>query len=274
MDDRRATGVDGSGATRRKVLAGALAVGGVSALALGMPEEALASAPSDWYNVKVDYNARGDGSTDDTTAVQNAINAANSGNGGVVYFPPGTYEVGQLTTYSDVYFVGAGVGVSILQLKSGANSDLIITSGYSTSTTQQHFGFVDLSLDGNRSQNSSGGAGLRIYGKSFRVVNVDIYNCSGPGIFSSWQSGGDDMEAHLQSFKIHDCNGNGLEWHGPHDSCFVSFPGLPERDLRCLYDRQWLGMRVRQWACLGHAYICVVCHRSCVSCQLRRRRGE
>lgn len=42
------------------------------------------------------YNATGNGTTDDTAAVQAAINAA-SVNGGMVVFPPGTYAVSNLT---------------------------------------------------------------------------------------------------------------------------------------------------------------------------------
>ncbi|MFO0476592.1 MAG: glycosyl hydrolase family 28-related protein [Alphaproteobacteria bacterium] len=43
-----------------------------------------------WVSVK-DFGATGDGVTNDTTAIDNAIAAVNSAGGGVVYFPPGTY---------------------------------------------------------------------------------------------------------------------------------------------------------------------------------------
>lgn len=42
------------------------------------------------FNVK-NYGAKGDGTTDDTTSVQNAITAAKA-TGGTVYFPPGIYK--------------------------------------------------------------------------------------------------------------------------------------------------------------------------------------
>jgi hypothetical protein len=49
-------------------------------------------------NVK-DYGATGDGSTDDTVAIQNAINAAITGvRGGAVYFPPGYYILSSTLT--------------------------------------------------------------------------------------------------------------------------------------------------------------------------------
>jgi hypothetical protein len=45
----------------------------------------------DWLNVQSpEFGAKGDGTTDDTTAIQAAINAA--GIGGVVYFPKGVYR--------------------------------------------------------------------------------------------------------------------------------------------------------------------------------------
>ena len=57
------------------------------------------------YNVRNSpYNATGNGSTDDTAAVTNAISAAHSAGGGIVEFPSGTYLCGSLRILSNVTF--------------------------------------------------------------------------------------------------------------------------------------------------------------------------
>lgn len=70
-------------------------------------------------NVK-DYGATGNGSTDDTSAINSAIAAANTAGGGTVFFPKGTYIVSsQLTT------LGGNVAVSGV----GGNSSAVQLSG-------------------------------------------------------------------------------------------------------------------------------------------------
>jgi polygalacturonase len=54
------------------------------------------------YNVKT-YGAIGDGAADDTTAINNAISAANSVGGGTVLFPAGTYSSRSIHLKSNVY---------------------------------------------------------------------------------------------------------------------------------------------------------------------------
>lgn len=70
--------------------------------------------PSDWLNVKV-YGATGNGTTDDTSAIQATINALPSG-GGIVYLPRGTYRItSALTIVSDVFLRGAGANATIIK---------------------------------------------------------------------------------------------------------------------------------------------------------------
>lgn len=71
-----------------------------------------------YFNVK-DYGAVGDGTTDDTSAIQSAINAANTAGGGTVLFPAGTYLISSaLTIYSKIDFVGMGRLVSTIHQSS------------------------------------------------------------------------------------------------------------------------------------------------------------
>lgn len=81
--------------SRKKLLAAmgaGVGIAGVSLFKDAGSGAALASPPSDWQNVKIDHGAMGDGTTDDTAAIQAAVNAAAS-SGSIAYFPPGTYRV-------------------------------------------------------------------------------------------------------------------------------------------------------------------------------------
>lgn len=73
------------------------------------------------------YGAKGDGSTDDTTAIQAACTAADAAGGGVVYFPPGAYKTtATINVGIRVSLVGAVAGdpapdVSVIVSSTGAN---------------------------------------------------------------------------------------------------------------------------------------------------------
>ena len=68
---------------------------------------------SGWFNVKDNYGAVGNGSTDDTTSIQNAINAAQAAGGGIVFFPAGEYKITTaLSITSSITLMGCGSGGS------------------------------------------------------------------------------------------------------------------------------------------------------------------
>lgn len=78
----------------------------------------------DWVSVK-DFNAKGDGVTDDTIAIQNALNA---GAGGIVFFPIGTYIVNpQVFIPSNTWVLGSGPG-SVIQCNSSTLARGVLTN--------------------------------------------------------------------------------------------------------------------------------------------------
>lgn len=118
-----------------------------------------ANGVTDWFNVK-SYGATGNGTTDDTTAIQNAINACHTAGGGVVYFPAGTYLVTptgspaiglSLSGMQGVRLEGAGAQCTTL--KKGGNGTLIQLSGAATDTTGathcKYCNVANLAVNGN-----------------------------------------------------------------------------------------------------------------------------
>ena len=71
-------------------------------------------------NVVVDYGCAGDGITNDTTCISNAITAAGLSGSKVVYLPGGTYKVTGLTLTGDVEMMGDGVGKTIISSTTNA----------------------------------------------------------------------------------------------------------------------------------------------------------
>ncbi|WP_230419930.1 glycoside hydrolase family 28 protein [Catenulispora pinistramenti] len=67
------------------------AAGAAPAAAAVAPHPASAKAAAPVFNVK-DYGATGNGSTNDSPAVNKAVTAANAAGGGIVEFPAGTYK--------------------------------------------------------------------------------------------------------------------------------------------------------------------------------------
>lgn len=82
-----------------------------------------------FFNVMT-YGATGNGSTDDTTAIQDAVNAA-AVNGGVVYFPIGQYKISSsIILASSVYLLGSNSLVGLTPANSALGSTIVPTAGF------------------------------------------------------------------------------------------------------------------------------------------------
>lgn len=117
--------------------------------------------------------AVGDGTTDDTSAIHAARDAA--GAGGVVVFSPGTtYATNGVTAnVADQTWVMYG---ATLKLKNGANNTLLNSSG-------SNFAILRGTLDGNKANQTSGViTGIVCSGAHPQVVYTTIKNSYGPGL--------------------------------------------------------------------------------------------
>ena len=119
-------------------------------------------------NVK-NFGAIGNGSDDDTEAIRAAVEATNTGGGGVIFFPPGTYIIDGtkhtssaqnvkygILLYSNLRFMGSGWS-SIVKLKENSTADTSLNpfmffAGPSGSLSD--LSFESMAFYGNSEQNA------------------------------------------------------------------------------------------------------------------------
>src|SRR3954470_11457730 len=83
------------------------------------------------FNVR-NFGAKGDGITDDTKAIQAAVDAAHQAGGGDVYLPTGTYAVtsagiaanGCVVLTDNITMHGDGMGLTVVKLKDGSTAPI------------------------------------------------------------------------------------------------------------------------------------------------------
>jgi hypothetical protein len=172
-----------AGRSRRWLLRGATvgmaAAGG--AIALGAPQAraTTASGIAGWLDVQ-DYGAVGDGTTDNTSAFNQALSAANALGGATVLVPPGTYLVnGSLQLHTGTALRGASRSSAII--KQAATTGPLLYA-----LDQRYLSVSDLTLAGPGSGNGSGiyfdqSAGPAAAGLEIRDVN--ILNFCGDSVF-------------------------------------------------------------------------------------------
>lgn len=98
------------------------------------------------------YGATGDGATNDTVAIQAAVDAVVTAGGGVVFFPVGNYLVTQIIkdfagTPAHIILKGVGRDSSVIS-KYGAGTDTLLVFSQ-TNITGGHFIMEDLAINGS-----------------------------------------------------------------------------------------------------------------------------
>ena len=100
-----------------------------------------------FYNVKT-YGAVGDGTTDDTAAIQATHDAMTSA-GGTIYFPSDTYKIatGTLNFTKPCVLLGDGIGSSIITTASATGDMLLLNAAYQRVTGLQFTSTTTRSAD-------------------------------------------------------------------------------------------------------------------------------
>lgn len=164
----------------------------------------LGSFPA-WYNVRSPvYGAKGDGSTNDTTAIQAALTAASAAGGGTVYIPAGTYKVSNLTVDTAVTLAGEGPATILSAV--GGSSGYMITQ--KTAASSKKILLRDFALVPNTG--TLGGIQLDATGFGTGDVQHQVR-----GVFVT-NSGGDafNFGANLRGCIISGCSQYGSEGYG------------------------------------------------------------
>jgi hypothetical protein len=140
------------------------------------------------------YKARGDGSTNDTAALQAALAAASSGSR-ALYIPAGTYLLGaQLTLPSNVEVFGDGMDRTILKVGTGTTESHPIQNA-DTTNGNTNITVRDLTIDGNKA-----------------AITGDPDVTANPNQ-SVWIAGGDAAPCTnivFERVRVHDCKRLGL----------------------------------------------------------------
>lgn len=159
--------------------------------------DTLVLGQTDRVNVQW-FGALGDGSTNDTTAIQAAIDYAYDRGLSTIYFPPGQYQASQIEWRSQMTLLGSGttddphgMGTRLQQI-SGSNVDFIVTDTSTGVTGFQHQSMIDNMIIRGNSGDSSG-SGIRFNSRpgentilrrltvrNFPTAGIRITSAAGP----------------------------------------------------------------------------------------------
>jgi hypothetical protein len=134
-------------------------------------------AAGPFVNVR-QFGAVGDGVTDDTTAINNAITYAAAlgvAGGATVYLPPGTYSISStIALAAQVRLLGAGREAT--RIKRSVDVVIVSVYGYGTTNHAYYSAIEHMTLDCN----GSGATGLDcVYASQLMVYDLWVYNVQG-----------------------------------------------------------------------------------------------
>lgn len=157
-----------------------------------------AIGPIPEYDVR-QWGATGDGTTDDTAAINNAALAVNALGGGILVFPAGTFLVTSVTAKANVTFRGAGVDITIIKLASGTNGNVV--------TMESQSALIGMTVDQNAPGNPvAGSCVIATTATDILLDTVKLYRATGSGAIVQTSS----QRARLRHIQCDTIAGHGL----------------------------------------------------------------
>jgi hypothetical protein len=164
-----------------------------------------------------DYGAIGNGTANDTSAVNTGIATATAA-GRALYFPAGTYLVSQITALVGMKLVGESSLTTIIKAKGSSNVDLVT----SPSTTIDDVWIESIRFDGNSAGNTAGDT-LVIKGHRPTLIDLVVIDSAANAIVTDWagpsfRTAG--SEGYFSHITIDSPQKSGWLHSGPSDSYF------------------------------------------------------
>lgn len=202
----------------------------------GAQQRTIANRLQDQVSVK-DFGAKGDGSTDDTGAIQAADTWAIAQNPPAqIIFPPGVYMATQLVVNVNSNWIGAGRNSTTIRQIIGSNKDLIYgansSSNWGSSTPAgfpYNFTIIGFTFDGNWNSGAGNTAGsaYAVWGDRCTVRDLFIKNSANYGMRTEYLDstvdyGQDWFESTFDDIRIDTTGQDGWLNNGPHDQQTVN----------------------------------------------------
>lgn len=153
-----------------------------------------------FFNV-LNYGAIGNGTIDDTLALQDALDACNAAGGGVIYFPFGTYKITAPILFYSNQTLFFEPGATILQ---GVSINSLMRN-YSTTSIGEYNGTHDSQIIGATFNGGNYTTNNTLLGFC-HCKNITIKNCSFKNAYGNWH----DLEINSSQYVlIENCDFNG-----------------------------------------------------------------
>lgn len=146
------------------------------------------------------YGATGDGTTDDTTAIQNALNAEKC-----IYFPPGNYVASNLSIALDGTTIFGAGQQSVITFKTGSTGFLFTCSTYKVVIEHLRLSAGAASQKGTTSSGSNRSAISMSTQIDSLVCNCSIFGFANYAIYANDASRDHVSHARFHSINVENC---------------------------------------------------------------------